>query len=168
LASSSANDVLLALGSNLGNRRAQLAAAVARLGRWLGGLRASSLYETAPRYLTDQPSFLNMAVAGTTELSPLELLAAIQSIEADLGRERLQRYGPRSIDIDIVYYDGLTVAVPQLAVPHPLRAERRFVLAPLAEIAPDFVDPETGRTLQAMLDALPPEEGDCVRVGPLT
>ena len=159
--------MLLALGANLGNSRATLKQAVARLGAWLTALRASSLYLTAPRYIEDQPSFLNMAVAGTTDLSPLDLLRLAQTIEAQLGRVRERRYGPRSIDIDIVYYGSAIVAAPQLSIPHPLRAERRFVLAPLAEIAPDFIDPVTGLTVQAMLEALPAHDGDCVRSGHL-
>lgn len=138
-----------------------------RLRCWLPGLRASSLYLTAPRYIEDQPAFLNMAVAASTEIAPLELLALAQAIESELGRVREQRYGPRTIDIDIIYYGSLIVAAPQLSIPHPLRTERRFVLAPLAEIAPEFVDPVTGLTVQTLLDELPAKDEDCLRSGAL-
>jgi 2-amino-4-hydroxy-6-hydroxymethyldihydropteridine diphosphokinase len=161
------HEVLLALGANVGNRRKTLRAAVERLGCWLTSLRASSLYLTAPRYVEDQPSFLNMAVCGRTMLSPFELLAVAQAIENGLGRIREQRYGPRTIDIDIIYYGSTIITAPRLVIPHPLRAERRFVLAPLAEIAPDFIDPVTGLTVRAMLEALPVQEGDCLRTGTL-
>ena len=160
--------MLLALGSNLGDRRRLLASALTRLGCWLDGMVASGLYQTAPRYVEDQPTFLNMAVRGRTALSPFELLAVVQAIETGLGRERSQRYGPRTIDIDIVYYGDAHVQTQALTIPHPLRAERRFVLAPLADLAPDFVDPVTGRTVQAMLQALPEDEDEFVALGPLT
>ncbi|MGF1625493.1 MAG: 2-amino-4-hydroxy-6-hydroxymethyldihydropteridine diphosphokinase [Alphaproteobacteria bacterium] len=159
--------VLLALGSNLGNQRQMLASAVGRLGCWLDDLAASDLYRTAPRYVEDQPAFLNMALCGRAALSPFELLAVVQSIESSLGRERSRRYGPRSIDIDIVYHGDSRVRTGPLTIPHPLRAERRFVLAPLADLAPDFVDPESGRTIQEMLRALPEEQGEFVSLGPL-
>ena len=160
------NDVLIALGANIGDRAGTLVGAVARLAQWIDGLVPSRLYETAPRYVEDQPVFLNMAVRGRTTLSPHELLDLAMTIEQALGRVRSVRYGPRQIDIDIVYYGALQVATPRLAIPHPLRAERRFVLAPLADIAPDRVDPVTGRSIREMLDALPPDD-DCRPVGTL-
>lgn len=160
------HDVCLALGANIGDRAGTLSRAVARLDRWMHGLVPSRVYASAPLYVEDQPIFLNMAVRGRTALAPHELLDVTMAIEEALGRVREQRYGPRQIDIDILYYDHLRVATPRLAIPHPLRAERRFVMAPLADLAPDRIDAETGLSIRAMLEALP-DNGDCRPVGTL-
>jgi 2-amino-4-hydroxy-6-hydroxymethyldihydropteridine diphosphokinase len=132
--------VYLSLGSNLGDRAGTLRAAVARL----GGLpetrvvAASAMVETPPWGKTDQPAFLNMAVALETELSPEALLAATQRIETDFGRVRGEHWGPRTLDIDLLVYEGETRDTPALRLPHPYLTQRRFVLAPLAEIAPEL------------------------------
>jgi 2-amino-4-hydroxy-6-hydroxymethyldihydropteridine diphosphokinase len=160
------HDVLIALGANIGDRIGTLARAVARLARWADGLVPSRVFASAPLYVVDQPIFLNMAVRGWTALAPHELLDLAMAIEQALGRVRAVRYGPRPIDIDIVYYGDLRVATPRLTIPHPLRAERRFVMAPLADLAPDRVDPVTGRTIRTMLEALP-DAGDCRPAGTL-
>ena len=133
--------VYLALGSNLGDRRANLAAAVARLGEQVAVEAMSSLYETEPAYITDQPRFLNAALRGRTELAPLALLAFAKQIERELGRAAGARYGPRVVDIDVLLYGDQTIDAPELTIPHPRMAERPFVLAPLAEIAPGLVPP---------------------------
>ena len=127
----------LGLGSNLGDRRAYLADALRRLGE--GGLarvsQVSSIYESAAVGMVDQPDFLNLVAEVRTELGPRELLGHVLAVENALGRVREQRWGPRTIDIDILWFDGVTIAEEMLVVPHPRLAERAFVLAPLAEIA---------------------------------
>lgn len=134
-------DVFLGLGGNLGDRRANLRAAVQQLRALLGELRVSALYETAPWGNTDQPSFLNAVARGRTTLAPLDLLDQTQAIERELGRQRgNRRWGPRPIDIDILLYGQQTIAHPRLIVPHQYMQVRGFVLRPLADLAP-------GRTL---------------------
>ena len=133
--------VYLALGSNLGERAANLRAAVARLSDQVVVERVSSLYETEPAYVLDQPRFLNAALRGRTALAPLELLALLKRIERELGRVGGVRFGPRAIDLDILVYDDVALATDALTIPHPRMAERPFVLVPLAEIAPDLRPP---------------------------
>lgn len=147
--------VYLSLGSNLGDRSANLERALAELAR--GGcrpLKRSPVYETAPLYYLKQPAFFNLAVACETSLSPAGLLALIGRVERALRRRRLFRNGPRTIDVDILFYGGQVIDVPGLAVPHPRLAEREFVLAPLADIAPRLRHPVTGRSAAQMLAAL--------------
>lgn len=147
--------VYLSLGSNLGDRLLNLNAALDLLdGGGCRLLKVSSFYETDPLYYLKQPAFFNMAAACETSLSPAALLALIGRVEAALRRRRLLRNGPRTIDIDILFYDGRVIAAPGLAVPHPRLAEREFVLAPLAEIAPGLRHPVTRRTAAGLLAAL--------------
>jgi len=147
--------VYLSLGSNLGDRLRNLNAALDLLeGGGCRLLKVSSVYETAPLYYLKQPAFFNMAAACETSLSPAALLALIGRVEAALRRRRLFRNGPRTIDIDILFYGGRVIAMPGLAVPHPRLAEREFVLAPLAEIAPGLRHPVTRRTAAGLLAAL--------------
>jgi 2-amino-4-hydroxy-6-hydroxymethyldihydropteridine diphosphokinase len=133
--------VYLALGSNLGDRRANLAAALARLRERVAVEAISSLYETEPAYVTDQPRFLNAALRGRTALGPAELLAFVKEIERALGRLAGPRFGPRLVDIDLLLYGDVVLATSELIIPHPRMAERPFVLVPLAEIAPELVPP---------------------------
>lgn len=144
--------VYLGLGSNLGSRCANLRAGVVALSSAVTVLAESSIYETPPWGVTDQPAFLNMALRGETGLSPHDLLHTLKQIERQLGRVPSVRYGPRLIDIDILFYDDLVLTSPELTIPHPTLHERAFVLVPLAEIAPDFVHPVLNQPVRALLE----------------
>jgi 2-amino-4-hydroxy-6-hydroxymethyldihydropteridine diphosphokinase len=142
----------LSLGSNVGDREAQLLEALERLeAAGIHTLRRSSIYETEPQDLLDQPWFLNLVVEVETELFPRLLLARIQAIELGMGRRRDVSKGPRPIDIDILLFGNFVIGTRELKVPHPRMSERRFVLEPLAELAPDLRHPETGKTVREML-----------------
>jgi 2-amino-4-hydroxy-6-hydroxymethyldihydropteridine diphosphokinase len=148
----------LGLGSNLGDREANLREALERLeSAGIRVVRRSSIYETEPRDVPDQPRFLNAAVEVETDLFPLQLLASIQNIEREMGRRRVTPKGPRNIDIDILFYGRSVIATADLQVPHPRITERRFVLEPLAEIAPEFRHPVSGKTAREMLATLEPQ-----------
>jgi 2-amino-4-hydroxy-6-hydroxymethyldihydropteridine diphosphokinase len=150
--------VFLALGSNVGDREANLRDAARRLeSAELRITRRSSMYETAPQDLLDQPWFLNAVVEAETGLFPMQLLGSIRKIEQEMGRRRVTPKGPRNIDIDILFYGPSLIGTPELEVPHPRIAQRRFVLEPLAEIAPDFRHPGTGKTANEMLATLEPQ-----------
>jgi 2-amino-4-hydroxy-6-hydroxymethyldihydropteridine diphosphokinase len=144
--------VYIALGSNLGHReehlrlaREQIAAPDLRV------LRASSIYETAPRDVQDQPWFLNQVIECETDLFPRQLLARLQKIEREMGRKRTIAKGPREIDLDILLFGDAVVKAPELEIPHPRLPERRFVLEPLAELVPEKRHPGTRRTMREML-----------------
>lgn len=143
--------IILALGTNLGDRRQNLQNAYAAIAAIATITARASIYETGPRYMLDQPHFLNTAVAVHCGLSPVDLLRSLKNIEQQLGRQAAMRNGPRLIDIDIIYYNDIILTTPQLILPHPRRAERRFVLQPLCDLAPTFRDPETQQTVAAML-----------------
>jgi len=144
--------LFLLLGANLGNRFLTLEQARIQLMESVGTLVSESkLYETAPWGVTDQPPYLNQVLELETTFAPDNVLTQTQSIEQILGRVRLDRWGARLIDIDLLYYNGLICQTEQLTLPHPLLHERRFVLVPLCEIAPDFVHPVFGKTNTEML-----------------
>jgi len=147
----------LSLGSNIGDREANLRAAISRLNELLGDVTAvSGLYETEPVEVVDQPWFINCAVALATDLSAEELLAGVLTIERSMGRERTRPKGPRNIDIDILLFGDAVVDSPALTIPHPGLATRQFVLAPLSEIAPEAVHPITLKSVRQMRDQIEP------------
>lgn len=145
----------LSLGSNIGDRAANLAQAIEKL-RSLGDVvSVSSLYETEPVELTRQAWFLNCAVALETDKLPKQLLAAVLRIEREMGRRRTVAKGPRLIDIDVLLFGSSVIDAPELTVPHPAMHERRFVLEPLSEIAPEVRHPVFKKTVRELRDALP-------------
>jgi 2-amino-4-hydroxy-6-hydroxymethyldihydropteridine diphosphokinase len=151
----------LSLGSNVGDREANLRAALRRLQEKGRMISVSSFYETEPVEVTDQAWFLNCAVVLESAETTEQLMATILEIERQMGRERIQPKGPRIIDIDILISGEGIIDTPTLTVPHPAMHQRRFVLEPLAEIAPRVMHPQIKRTIQELLDALP--KGQIVR-----
>jgi 2-amino-4-hydroxy-6-hydroxymethyldihydropteridine diphosphokinase len=140
--------VAIALGSNLGDRRAHLDWAIERLRGILTSLRASSFCETDPVGVPDQqPAYLNAAVVGETNLDPHAVLAALMALEGERGRERRSFRAARTLDLDLILYADRVIRTGDLEVPHPRFRERAFVLEPLAELAPEWVDPVTGKTI---------------------
>jgi len=140
--------IFLLLGSNQGDRAAHLKRALAGLRKHdIVVRKRSRVYQTQPWGRTDQPDFLNMALEIACDYSPAALLKVLKSIERRQGRRKTTRWGPRPIDIDILFYDQRIVSTQRLSIPHPRFAERPFAVIPVAEISPSFVDPATGRTL---------------------
>ncbi len=133
--------VHIALGTNLGNRVVNLSHARQFLVEFIAEMRCSSIYETPPWGVIDQPYFLNQVIRGRTTLSPLRLLDSLKAIEQNMGREKTIRFGPRIIDLDILLYDNRIINYRRLQVPHPRMHERAFVLGPLNELSPGLVIP---------------------------
>jgi len=147
--------VYLSLGSNLGDREGNLRTAIGKLAEFGNVLAVSAYYETEPVEVTAQPWFLNCAVKLETEKMPRQLISAILSLEQSMGRQRRLNKGPRTIDIDVLLFGSSIIKVPSLTVPHPRLHERRFVLEPLTEIAPDARHPVFKCSMRELRDALP-------------
>ncbi len=147
------NEAYLSLGSNLGDRKRQLQEAVRllRANPAISNVKISSIYETAPVGYLDQGAFLNLAVRLETDLSPLDLLAVCQEVERNLQRERLVRWGPRTVDLDILLYGQEQLATDELTIPHPRMYERAFVLVPLRDLLPSLVMPAELETQEVEL-----------------
>ncbi|MCP4428069.1 MAG: 2-amino-4-hydroxy-6-hydroxymethyldihydropteridine diphosphokinase [Chloroflexi bacterium] len=148
------SQISLSLGTNLGDRRENLRQAVRRLGERMAVTAVSPVYETEPWGETDQPQFLNICLSAITTHSLRETFNFTQQIENELGRQKTYRWGPRLIDIDILFFDEQTVQDDDLIIPHKSLAERAFVLAPLADIAPDWAHPAMGKSVAEMLTAV--------------
>ena len=161
--------VFIALGSNLGVREEYLRSGLRGLAdRQVKTVRTASLYSTAPRDVIEQPWFLNTAIEADTQLTPEALLSACLEVETDNHRIRHSSTskGPRTLDIDIIFYGTEIIRTPALTIPHPRFAVRRFVLVPLAEIAANFIDPVSGRTITELLQHCP-DEGEVLPAGTL-
>lgn len=144
--------VFIALGSNMGDRLAFLHEAAAQIGEHAGKVvKMSSVYQTAAWGNTNQEAFLNQVIELSTKLDPLKLLSTLQTIELGLGRQRKEKWGPRTIDIDILFYGDQIISTCDLTVPHPGIAQRRFVLVPMTEIDDEFVDPTSKKTMRELL-----------------
>ena len=143
--------VYIALGTNLGNRLANLRAAIQAMPPEIQVLAESHVYETPPWGYEEQPAFLNMVIKAETKLEPEPLLKRLKQLEVELGREQNFRWGPRLIDLDILFYDDLVLDSPPLVIPHPRLHERAFVLVPLADIAPNYIHPVLDRPVRELL-----------------
>ena len=159
-------EVYLGLGSNLGDRMDNLLRGLKALSGSIKLTRVSSIYETEPWGYTDQPAFLNCACAGTTLLTPEEVLAVLKEAETLVGRRPTFPGGPRVFDADLLFYGQAIIKTPHLQLPHPRLTERAFVLAPLAEIAPEYVHPIERQTVQDLLSRVEGTEGVQLRVPP--
>ena len=148
---------LVSFGANLGEPARQIKEAVARLreNKKIRFQKASSFYLTEPVGPVPQPPFVNAVAEWATELEPEEVLEILLRVEREMGRERTLRWGPRAIDLDLLLFSDRIVEIPGLNVPHPRMHERRFILAPLAEVAPEAVDPRTGKSAAELLAGLP-------------
>lgn len=144
--------IYIALGTNLGDRLANLRSAIEALAPDVRITRESTIYETPPWGYTDQPAFLNMVVEAATSLNPRALLAYLKKREDELGRIESFRYGPRQIDLDILFYDDLVLNEDDLQIPHPRLHERAFVLVPLADLAPDLEHPVFKQRVHSLLN----------------
>ena len=154
------NRAYIALGSNIAPRMDYLRQAIEAIGdvKWMSVVKKSSIYETEPVGYENQENFLNQVVEITTRYSPLELLEVCQLIENKLGRERDIRWGPRTIDLDILLYNQENIVTNQLIVPHPRMDSRAFVLVPLAELNPDMIIPTTNNTVREQLSLISNQE----------
>ena len=150
------NTAYILTGGNMGEREKYLNQAIELIRLNVGNvISTSSIYETAPWGKQDQPAFLNQVLIVETKLLPTELLTSILSLEKKLGRERFEKMGPRTIDIDILFYNDLVLKTPTLVIPHPQIEKRRFVLTPLVEIAEDLKHPVLNKSMKVLLEVCP-------------
>ncbi len=156
------NPIVLAIGSNLGDRIDNLQEALTGMKQHMSVSSVSSVYETAPMHVTDQPAFLNAVFSGDTKLLPAELLQAVKKLETSIGRKPTYKYGPRVVDIDIIIYGDVLVETVDLTIPHALMHEREFVLRPMADVLPDLKHPKMGKTVEEMLGHLKTENPTCL------
>ena len=154
--------ICIGLGSNLGSSEATLQNAIQQLARFLGHPRVGPLVETTPVPESDQPDYLNTVLLGTASISPEEFLSVAKRLEWDAGRRQSARFAARVLDIDILLWGDRVIETPELSIPHPRLRSRRFVLAPLVEVAPNLRIPPDNQTVRALLDRL----GDDQRVRP--
>jgi 2-amino-4-hydroxy-6-hydroxymethyldihydropteridine diphosphokinase len=148
--------IYLSLGSNLGNRTSNLEKALHSLSPLVDVVNQSSIYETEPWGVLDQPNFLNQVLEGETNLSPSELLEHVKGIEREMGRKPSRRFGPRLVDIDILFYGDQIISEDGLTIPHKRMSERAFVLIPLKEIAPDLLYPGSPQTINDLASGVDP------------
>ncbi len=151
-------EVYLALGSNVGDSRQYIEQAISSLGTVITQIKQAPLYLSKAVSYTEQPDFLNTAISGQTSLAPEELLAFIQSVEQQIGRIKRFRWGPREIDIDIIFYGNKILETAQLTIPHPAFRGRDFVLQPLSDLNPDYIDPISQKTISQLLAILKPAD----------
>ncbi|NJD59356.1 MAG: 2-amino-4-hydroxy-6-hydroxymethyldihydropteridine diphosphokinase [Anaerolineales bacterium] len=151
-----AASIYLSLGSNLGNRLNNLQAAMNELEIKISQIQQSPIYETEPWGYSDQPLFLNQVIRASTSLEPHELLTFLKATEVKMGRQETFRFGPRLIDLDILFYDDVILETPDLTIPHPRMTERAFIIIPLSDIAPDLIHPVAGKTIQQLKAELDP------------
>lgn len=151
-----AHVIYLSLGSNLGDRLTNLRNAITNLPPKVNHISQSPVYETQPWGYSDQPDFLNQCIKANTTLEPMELLTLLKETESKLGRKETFRFGPRMIDLDILFYDDLILETPILTIPHPRISERAFILIPLADIAPDLYHPVLHKTIQQLKTVMDP------------
>ena len=156
--------IFLALGSNIESRKQHIETAINLLREKVHDIHVASMYETKPRYFEDQQNFLNTVLRGYAGLKPRELLRFTQAVQKELGRVERLRYGPREIDIDILFYDDLIYKDEELVIPHLRLQERDFVLQPFADINPDFSHPVLKKTIGELLDTIPGEQRSVIRM----
>lgn len=146
--------IFLALGSNLGDKKQFINDAIALLKRYIGDITVAKFYESKPQYYEKQDTFVNTVISGYTELKPVELLHFIVGVEKQIGRKERFHFGPREIDIDILFYDDIIYKERDLVIPHPLLQEREFVLKPFLDLTPDFVHPVLKKTVKDLYESL--------------
>jgi 2-amino-4-hydroxy-6-hydroxymethyldihydropteridine diphosphokinase len=146
--------VFIALGSNVGDKNANIKKAITLLGDYIENISVANIYESAPMYFADQATFNNTVLSGFTELSPEKLLQFTQHAEKTIGRIKRFKNGPREIDIDILFYDDLVYNKKQLQIPHPQMQEREFVLKPFMDLEPNFTHPVIKKTMRQLYDEL--------------
>ena len=146
--------IFLGLGSNLGDKKKNIYAAIELLKKKISGVTVAKLYETKPQYYEKQDTFMNTVLSGYTDESPQELLKFVKGIEKQVGRQERFRYGPREVDVDILFFDNQVYKDESLTIPHPLLQEREFVLKPFMDLEPDFEHPILKKTIKELYKSI--------------